>query len=264
MGRSGSATRLVPDYITPARCAVLVRGRGQGYTTLSATLTPVGAGPLPGAVERRGPLTIGRTPADGPRCARTVQLSTSARVYVQAEDENGATADVCAIADAGTETSAAALSSGVLPRRPPDPPHALTALDVCALVGPGDLAAVSGLDRDRREPGFAGWTCGWGADPALPYAPQVVASVVRTVGLPGTATRFAGRAGQMIPNSDAGYPQACSAAIVQRAYTGPDGTSRVELLDLMVYAGPQWTPEPACRQARAVAESVAPHLPPPS
>jgi hypothetical protein len=206
-------------------------------------------------------LTIHRETANAARCKRTIVLDDRSQVEVAAIPIDGATADLCAVADAGTQTAALALSGGSLPRREiTGPPNALTGLDTCSLLDQAALGQVPGLDATRRIAGFARWLCFWGSNPAFTGEPTVKVAVDRRGPLPGQPVQIGGRSAQVSPG-DADHPGSCEVDLVQRSYPGSSGNSRVETLEFTVFLGDHQPSDAACRFAKGFAAAAAPKLP---
>jgi serine/threonine protein kinase len=263
VARFGSATP-VPDIGYPQSCAILVEA-GAEDVVLRVTLAVAPDRALTGVVERIGDMRIYRYAASKGTCDRTVVFKDLFQVLVDAWAYRGAATDLCAVADVGTQTTVAALSSASLPRRDLDaPPGGLIGLDTCSLLDQTALAQVPGLDATRRRQGFAGWLCLWGQNPAFVVTvPTVKVAVNRTAPLSGQPVLIGGRSAQVLP-SGKDDPGRCEVDLVQRSYTGSSGRPRVELLEITVSLGAQQSTDVACRSARTLAEAAAPKLPPAS
>lgn len=163
--RFGQAA-MVRDIGYPQSCAIEIKTGGAGLVWLQATFDVARDQPPLGVTERVGELTISREAAGDTNCLRTIVLGDRNRVYVQALAYHGATTDLCAVADAGTQAAVSALSA-ILPRRgTSNVLNALTGLDTCSLLDEPALRQVPGLDTTRRDPGFAGWLCVWEDNPS--------------------------------------------------------------------------------------------------
>jgi eukaryotic-like serine/threonine-protein kinase len=259
--RFGRAT-MIADAGYPQTCLIEISTGADGLMWLWATLGVAEDRAPAGVDERIGQLTISRELAADGMCRRTVVLADRSRVYVTARAVRGADTDLCTVADAGTQTAVLTLSSGSLPRRDiAGPPNALTRLDdVCTLLDQAVLGQVPGLDITRRTPGFAGWRCTWGDNPAFLDDPWVVVAVDRWQPLAGQPVQIGGRSAKVFPG-DSNDPGTCEVDLIQRSYTGTSGNTRVELLEITVYLGAQQPTDAACRSARALAEAAAPKLP---
>lgn len=258
-------TDVVGDLNAAGSCqAQITTSAGADVLVLATFANPSSHPPL-GTREEVGVLTIHREPASDGTCYRTISVPDGSRVYLSANTPAGSPAvDLCAIVDDATATAAAVVAGGDVGRRSgEDPPNALTNIDTCPLLDPAVLREVSGLDADRREPGFAGWSCRWGGDPAYEYAPFVVISVRRAKPFTSPPTEIAGRSVVVTPARDEDGA-ICSMEIVHRSYTGESGNARVEVLNLTVYAGDQQTSDGACRLATGLVAAIAPKLPPAS
>jgi len=244
-------------------CLILIGTGGESSVELSSTFDVPNDRPPAGVAERVGDLTIFRPVGSNGRCQRTVVLKDRSRVYVNAVARNGATTDLCAVADVSTETSVLALVSGSLPRREIDAPaNSLVKVDTCSLLDQAALLRVPGLESARQRRGMAGWLCTWGDNPAFSYSPWVQVAVDRLESLSGRPVQIGGRSAQVTPgNSD--NPSTCNVALVQRTYTGTSGERRIELLVVNVSLGAQQSTDAACESAKTLAENVSPKLPPP-
>jgi serine/threonine protein kinase len=261
--RFGQAT-MYPDFGYPQSCRIDIKTDGQAYVVLRATLDVGWPEPPDGTAERLGKLTIYRAVASGGMCDRTVVVDDQSRVYVRALAGGGATTDLCAVADVGTQSAVFALSGGSLPRREIiGPRNALIWLDTCTLLDQPTLAQVPGLDPTRRFAGVAGWLCIWGSNPAFTGEPTVKVAVDRTGPLSGQPVQIGGRSAQVFPGGDKD-PGTCMVDLVQRSYTGTSGNSRVEVLEFTVFLGTQQPADAACRSATALVAAAAPKLPAPS
>ncbi|MHC1563673.1 hypothetical protein ACR9E3_32375 [Actinomycetospora sp. C-140] len=252
---SGTA-RVVPDLGSPAACTVLAAAPG-GDVVVVATLEPVATAVAEGQEERVGSLVVRRTaPRDG-ICSRTVVTTEGVQVAVDAAPASGSSADPCASADAATDATVRTLLAGApLPRRATaDPPSSLTTVDTCAVLAPGDLGAVPGLDAARVAPGVGGWSCRWGSGPGAGAGAGTVVDVgvERRRTFAATAD-VAGRPATVTDRRDS-----CDVAVAQRTYTAVDGSPRVELLEVSVH-GP---PEDRCAAATGLATAAVPRLPAP-
>ena len=250
----GGDARVVPDLGSPAACTVDVAG-ARGDVVLVATLEPVATTVTASAEQRVGPLLVRRVPPRPGLCTRTVVTTEGVQVALDALVPAGSGADPCPVADAATDGAVAALQRGTtLPRRvTDDPPGALTGVDACAVLAPGDLAVVPGLDPTRVAPGVGGWSCRWGTGTGA--GPVVSANVERRRTVAPTED-LAGRAALVTPGQDV-----CTAAVVQRAHTATDGSPRVELLAVGVRGAR--SSEALCAHARTLVTATVPRLPPP-
>ena len=254
---------MLRDIGYPQSCDIAIGTGGESSVQLTATLGTAEDQAPAGVAERLGELTISREAAGDGSCVRTMVLGDRSRVYVTAEAYQGAATDLCAVADAGTQTAISALSSASLPRRgTSDPPNALTWVDTCSLLDQAALGQGPGLDASRRYRGFAEWVCIWGETPAFLDEPWVVVSVVRWWPLPGQPVQIGGRSAQVTPGGSDNLPGTCVVELVQRSYPEASGDPRVELLQFSVSLGEQQSTDAACRSATALAEAAAPKLPP--
>ncbi|MBO0872227.1 MAG: protein kinase [Pseudonocardia sp.] len=266
--------RIAPNFISPAVCGVVVTVN-HGYLVLSAELQGASVIQPPGDPERVGVLRVFRQAAQGSACVRTVVLPDQLRVHLVAQAVRGPAAgagepaaDLCEMADRGTTTAVRALSDHTVTQRPiPDPPNALTSVNLCAVFDRTVLAPVSGLDPGVQTPGLNGWSCAWGRGPTYPYAagaPRVFAVTLRLLPPKAANTSIGDRHGVLLPNAVREYPRSCTVQLQQRTYPDVDGLARQEVLAITVYAGAQPNPDVACGQATQVAAAVAPKLPPAS
>ncbi|MGH3566813.1 MAG: protein kinase domain-containing protein [Pseudonocardia sp.] len=157
-------SRLIVDFGTFAACRIDVNLPGGGSVIVStqflSRLRPDVA--LSGTVEIRGSVGIGRKEQSNGSCSRTILLPDRTRIFVSAELRSDAVADVCAMAEAATETALAKLATtGIGERAGLDAPGSLALLDACALLDPSPLTAA-GVDRPTAQPGYGNWICEWG------------------------------------------------------------------------------------------------------
>jgi len=255
-------TSLIPDFISPQMCGLEIIV-APGYVHLTAEIAAPYALTPPGQPEQIRDLNVFRQPADHNACHRTIVLPDQLWVYISTYEYKGATVDLCRFADIATTTSVNALTQNAVARRArPDPPNALTTVDLCSVIDQAALEPVSGLNTSRLTPGLNGWRCDWGRNPTYPFAPLVIAEVSRPWNFPAGNAEIAGRAAVVQPNTDTRVPpQSCTIYLTHRKLTANDGSARVEALRLTVYAGIQPNPDLACAQARAVLTNVAPKLP---
>lgn len=266
--RFGQPT-MIRDIGYPHECVIDITTGGESYVWLWAKFEAAREQAPAGVTERLGELTISREVAGASGCRRTVVLGDRSRVEVTAFGYRGTATDLCAVADAGTQTVVLALSSGSLPRRgTSDPPNALTGVDTCSLLDQAVLGQVPGLDASRRRAGFAGWLCVWGeaANPAF-LEPWVRVAVERKLPLSGQLVQIGGRSAQVTPGGSTNTPGTCLVELVQRSYADAAGEPhinprRVEVLQVWTSLGTEQPTDAACRSATSLAEAAAPKLPP--
>jgi hypothetical protein len=256
--------RVYRDFGYPQSCLIRIGTGGDGYVNLWAEFgSPSNRAPI-GAAEQHGELRIVRGSASAGHCRRTVVLGDGSRVNVTAAAGGGAVTDLCGVADVGTQTALATLSTGSLPRRDIGiPQQELTGLDTCSLLDQAALRQIPGLDASRRERGFAGWLCGWGDNPSFIFTPWARVAVAQRLPLSGQPIQIGGRSAQVLPGN-ADDPGSCEVDLVQRSYIGSSGDPRVELLEISVVLDVQQPTDTACHSAKALAEVAASKLPPAS
>ena len=255
---------LIYPYFYPEQCGVRLTGRVPGYVDATAQFGLVRQDlPPTGPSEPVGPFTVYRQPAQADRCDRTVRITgTDQVVYVEASEAKGTEADLCAVADKVVASTTAVLAGPGVGRHPADTtPGALTATNICDLGDGAGVDVVPGLDTGLRNPGYAGWRCTWGGDPAFTYSPMVDILVLQAPELTGRRIRIGSRSATVTPNLWPGLPQSCTVALAHRTITSRSGESLVEAAEITVYAGLQSTPTAACGYAQRIAGRLAGELP---
>ncbi|MDL5155775.1 hypothetical protein [Actinomycetospora termitidis] len=233
----GAAATIFGDFRLPQQCAAVIgpvagtiEESGAIVTAQLAEVSSHAARPL----RTLGDLVVVRG-TDDAACERLVVLPDGRAVDLAATGPQP-----CALVEPAVDGALAALQAG-LPRRAPEPPEALTHRSACALVDP----RVLGLDPRAAVHGWADWGCRWGD----PRGVAVQAAIYRTGGL-GPATEPDGRT-VVVPNSDNGLANGCTAAIPHRAYRAPSGGMVTESLQITVSSPDD--PAGACDAARRLA-----------
>lgn len=262
--RFGPAT-LYSDYGEFPSCGIQITVGDTGSVLLVATFAAPTDDPLPGTVEAVGDLEISREPAVNDFCYRTIRLADGYRVYVAARAFEGAVAELCGIADAGTTTAASALTTRNLrSRATTEPPNSLRYVDACSLLDATALTQVPEVDAARRDPGFGGWDCEWGRDPAFVSPPSAHVVFWRSAPLTEQPTQISDRSAVVTPRGFSDEQGTCVVELVHRSYTGESGQPRVETVDVEVSLGTQRSAEAACQAATKLAAVIAARLPPAS
>ncbi|MGH3615522.1 MAG: protein kinase domain-containing protein [Pseudonocardia sp.] len=246
------------DFGLFSACQVAVRPVSGGIVVAIARFYPrldptMG---LPGTVESRGDIGIGRETANDGYCQRTILLPDRTRLIVSAANYGGAAADACAVAETATETALARLTTTGIGQRPAfDARSSLASLDACALLDPGTLIAV-GVDPANPTPDYGNWDCRWGYTPRVTVFPDRGDEVTAT---DGTPTAVAGRTVLALPGGYSNEPDTCLAQVLHRRFLASDGEQRVEKLRI-TFTG-TGTPDELCRMATELAANAIPKLP---
>lgn len=241
-------------------CLVSVYPEPGGVVLVVTAFAPeLGPGEsLPGTVESRGDLRIGRDTEAYGYCDRTIELPDRTRVIVSAENRLGALADLCQIAEIGAETAISRFTSTGIGTRPDfGTPGSLALVDACSLLDTAATrSAVPGL-TGGPQPGYANWICSWGT------YPQVGVYLSR-LGEPGETdgrrTTVAGREVLVFPG---GYDDSssCLVLVQHRRFTAANGEARIEAMQL-TYSG-AFNRDELCRVATELAARAIPLVPPP-
>lgn len=253
--------QLTRDLLHAAGCTVEISTTGGGFAAVSTTFGGPSAYAPEGTPEQSGELTIYREQPTATFCRRTIVLRDGHRVFVDTRSTRNPTPSPCVLGDVAMTEAAAVIASGTIDRRPgTSPPNALTRIDVCDLLDATALGLVPNLN-DRRQEGFASWSCVWGGDPAFPALPHVSASINRYRSLDGVPSQIAGRSVLTTPGD--AMSASCQFTISHRAFAGDIGGQLVEILSMSVYLGTGESPEEACRVGGELVAALAPKLPAP-
>ncbi|WP_156935364.1 hypothetical protein [Pseudonocardia spinosispora] len=268
LSRFGTAT-MYPENGSPSTCRIWVAGTGEARTWVGATLSNPALDEQDLAkvrAQRIGALTLYSVPASGTYCQRTIVLPDRFRVTLDASRYGAGTQDLCAMADAELPSALSALDGESLPRKTGDiPPNSLArVVDACALGSEPVLRTIDGLNVGRRQQALGGWSCEWGADPAVVDSADVQIVVRRSLPLTGQPTTIGDRTAVVVPNGWTFYQSSCVVNLIQRSYPGPEGSTVAEYLVVQVHINNATTPEAHCTAATALAKAAADKLPPPN
>lgn len=228
------------------------------FDTLATSVAALGGTP-----QQLGDLTIvrqGLSQGDfAPYCQNVLVLADRTRIEVYA---NGPASDLCAITEVGTATAVNKLARDGISYRPGRNSGVLIAgSDACALLDRAALTKVPGLDPNIRFPGFANWSCTWGA--SSKGSPHV-SLLFRLGGVSadyadnyGDPTTIAGRRAWLHTFAGSNNPQRCDAYVVHRL--APSATAADEMFEIDVDA-PGFR-EDLCARATELATAVDAKLP---
>lgn len=244
-------TELNAEYGNFNRCDVLIDTGAEDPVDVDIELATAA---VPNTV-RPGVYTVDRHPAGDGACDRRIPVTAEYDVWVTAKSDGPG--DLCAIADAATSAAVARLGQGPLPRRAPFAAGSLATADACALVDPGALARLPGVDAVHPEIGFGHWDCRWNStlnDTSLRVAFDHSQPMSAD---DGTPTRIAGRTAFVAPDADADH--SCTVDVVHRETADANGDPLDEILKVIVSgAGPG---QGFCGMATEFATDAAGHLP---
>ncbi len=217
---------------------------------------------LSGTPQQLGDLTIvrqGSLPGDFvTRCQNVLVLADRTRISIFA---TGPAPDLCAVTEVATVTAVNALARDGISYRPGRTSGSLIAgSDACAVLDTTALRRVAGLDSTIRFPGFANWSCTWGA--SSKGSPQIYLLFRRddaSVADYGDPTTIAGRRGWLHIFPGTNNPQRCNAYVVHQP--APSATAATEMFQIGVDApGPR---EDLCARATELAIAIEATLPAP-
>ncbi|MGH3566815.1 MAG: protein kinase domain-containing protein [Pseudonocardia sp.] len=246
------------DFGLFSACQVAVRPASGGIVVVIARFYPQldPTQGLPGTVEIRGDIGIGRETDNDGYCQRTILFPDRTRLIVSAANYGGAATDACAVAETATATALARLTTTGIGQRPAsDARSSLALLDACGLLDPGTLTAV-GVDPSNPAPDYGNWDCRWGYTPRVTVFSDRGDEVTAT---DGTPTAVAGRTVLALPGGYSNEPDTCLAQVLHRRFLASDGEQRVEKLRI-TFTG-TGTPEQLCRIATDLAANAIPKLP---
>ncbi|MDQ4009758.1 MAG: DUF3558 family protein, partial [Actinomycetota bacterium] len=216
---------------------------------------------LGGTTQQLGDLTLVRIgTVEGvfvTTCENVLVLADRTRIYINAD---GPAPDLCAVVEVGTVAAVNALTRDGISYRPGRTSELLIAgSDACKVLEPA-VNTVAGLDSTIRYPGFANWSCEWGA--AGEGSPHVYLRFRRddaNVADYGEPTTIAGKRAWLQTTAGINNPQRCMAFVVHRP--APSATAATEIVDIEVDApGP---PEDLCARAAELATAAVATLPGP-
>lgn len=250
LNRFGS-TSLDPYFGNFNRCDVLVDVNGEKPVDVRYELD--NADP-PHAV-RPGTFTVERDPLDGDSCNRTVPVSNDHDVVITAKDNKDA--DLCAMADAATNSAIATLRRGPLPRRRPFDPSSWANLNACGLVDGKALAEIPGVDATHPTIGLGNWDCRWESTINSTGLHVVFDQGQPPTGEDGTPIQLPGHAAFL--QVDDYQDRSCDVRVVGRPFSDLNGQRAVEMLVVIVYGSDQG--QSYCSMATDFARAALARLP---
>jgi eukaryotic-like serine/threonine-protein kinase len=192
-------------------------------------------------------------------CGNTLVLADRTQIFIEAY---GPVPDLCAVAEVGTAVAVNALARNGISYRPDRTSGWLLAnSNACEVLDPAARSKVPGLDSTIRFPGFANWSCTWGA--SSNGSPRV------SVGFRlddriyedeyGDPTIIAGRRAWLHTHAGDNNPQQCMAFVVHRL--APSATAPTEIIQVTVDA--PGSREDLCARATELATAAVANLPAP-
>ncbi|GAB1509449.1 serine/threonine-protein kinase [Actinophytocola sp. KF-1] len=245
----GDAT-LDADYGGFNRCDVVVDLGDRFDADVRVELRSGDAG---GEEVERGPAE-----RDDDSCDITFTLTDGNLVEVVAKADEGADANLCAMATAAADKAESVLRvNDEIPRRPAAVAGSLLDVDACMLLTPADLRELPGFANAEPVRGFGNWDCRW-PDTHGTAAARVIfdkgdADSVRG----GVHSTLAGR-DVYLKEEDFGE-DTCQADVVNREYRAADGDLLAEVAMVVVEGDPDVAE--LCRMATTLAGPVASRLP---
>lgn len=256
LSRYGAA-ELDTDHGKLNRCDTLVRLSDQDNDEVDVWIEL--AGPEPGAQAVPSSARIERPPLTEGQCRRTLRLSDRSRVVITAKHNDDRPADLCAMADALTDRTAAILASGEIPRRTrPIEPASVFHLNACSLLDTKEVAEVLGGARQPVK-GFADWECHWDSSTTGGSALVIFDRSRPLDSRDGQQTTLHGRDTWVDANGHG--VRTCVAMIVHRTYTDPDKDDRRAMELVLVVVRGDNPGEQLCQPATTLANAAAARLP---
>ncbi|MFI7678177.1 serine/threonine-protein kinase [Actinophytocola sp. NPDC049390] len=248
LARFGDAA-LDADYGGFNRCDVVVDLGGHD----ADVRVELSSGDGGGAEVERGPAE-----RDDDSCDVDFTLTDGNLVEIVAKADEGADANLCAMATAAADEAESVLRvNDEIPRRPAAVAGSLLDVDACMLLTPADLRELPGFANTEPVGGFGNWDCRW---PSVDGA-----AAARVIFDKGSATSFrdgvrATRSGRAVYLKEEDFGEGtCQVDIVNREYHDNDGDLLAEVAMVVVEGDPD-IPE-LCRMATALAGPVASRLP---
>ncbi|SHN22648.1 Serine/threonine protein kinase [Streptomyces yunnanensis] len=236
LGRFGRA-ELDPAYGNFDRCDVLVDTGGGDPVDVEILFENGGGSEL--SVPRRTVHGIGVVDEshDGGSCVKDLLPATDpdARVVVRAKREgqqSDAKGLLCTMAETATDHALEVLGRGTLARRTPLPAASLIHQDACALLTPGALQSVPGIDAGHPDSSFGNWGCRWRSTTGPLWVDLRFDRGQPLDASDGTLARVGGRPAVVEPDADGDHT--CRVGVTHRPFTNRDGDAAVETLDLTV------------------------------
>ncbi|HWR48644.1 MAG TPA: hypothetical protein VN327_13690, partial [Pseudonocardiaceae bacterium] len=242
--------------------------KGNFHLNVSFAAPAVSMTSRSGTPQRLGDLTIirkGNLPGNSwAGCENVLVLADRTRIVIQTYGPPALLPyNLCAVTEVGTTTAVDSLARYGISYRPGRTSGSLLAgSDACAVLDRGALTKVAGLDATIRDPGFANWSCTWGA--SSKGSPQVSLSFVRhhgnwfAIGEYGRATVIAGRLAWLRTVAGKDNPQQCIASVVHGP--APSATVTTDMIEISVDAPASRAD--LCARATELARATEAKLPP--
>ncbi|MFC4048747.1 serine/threonine-protein kinase [Actinomadura syzygii] len=260
--RKFGGTELDNDYGNFDRCDVLVSTGGDGEVDVKFDLDTGGGPETAGPARTIGRVRVVEDRAEDDFCGRILVLpppDAGTTIVVDAHQTQGRPVPLCPIAETAAVRAVAALNRAPLARRsPPFPARSLAHRNACAMIGPGALDIVPGVDAAEPDVGFGGWGCEWGSTTR-----DIDVHLFFDRGQPPTAaddgnpTRLRGRPAFVQPKGDG--DGTCVVRVVHRTYSDQHGDEAAELLYLVARGAPPV--KELCAMATTLADAAAAQLP---
>ncbi|MFJ9818558.1 protein kinase [Streptomyces sp. NPDC101151] len=235
-GRFGEVD-LDPAYGNFDRCDVLV-DTGEGDPVDVEILFENGGGSELSAPKRTvHGIAVVDEADDGTTCVKDLLPTTDpdTRIVVQAKQDGQEAVDkapLCVMADSATDHALQVLGHGKITRRTPLPADSLIHQDACAVLPPGVLEGVPGIDADHPDVSFGNWGCRWHSTTSPLWVDLRFDRGQPLGASDGTFTRVGGRTAVVEPDADGDHT--CLISVAHRPFTNQDGGTAVETLDLTV------------------------------
>jgi hypothetical protein len=261
-GRMGAAFTARPDALDS--CALIRQTAAGPVRVFVGPLVHTPAAPTGAEVRPGLRATAPKLSAAG--CTQLLEFGDHVALGVTTDVTGGLNpAGACALTTTAVRVAADQAAAGLagLDHHVEIRPGTYAAVDPCALLDPGDLAAAHLAPRDAPGTFPQHHRCDWlltGADPA----PEITATVdtIPLAGLPASPPRpIAGRPSYVVPLPTPA-PGGRSGCVVQTAQVLPDGYTEVVVVVAQVLdpAGPA----DLCPAATGAAAALWPHLPEPT
>ncbi len=194
-------------------------------------------------------------------CRNVLLLADRTRIYI--EVYGPAPVDLCAVAEVGTVVAVNVLARDGISYRPDRTSGWLLAgSNACEVLDPAARSKVPSLNSTIRFPGFANWSCTWGATSTS--SPQVRLGFRLDDRIYedeyGDPTTIAGRRAWLRTVPGNNNPQRCSAFVVHRP--APSATAPNEIIEIKVDA--PGSSADLCARATELATAAVSNLPAPS
>jgi eukaryotic-like serine/threonine-protein kinase len=215
----------------PMSCAATISAPNNQSYWLGVTFEAPSSTPPSGEPQHLGGLTIVRQKSQhldwATGCQNMLILTDGTRIAITATGAPGF--NECRLTEVGTATAVNALARQGISYRPARTAGwAFATTDACTLLTDAEIRAA-GADPNARNPGFANWSCGWGAltnYTAVGF--RIDAAQLSNYGTPGT---IAGHRSET--HLDSGVsPHQCDVVVVTRPARSP--TDNTELITAVV------------------------------